>query len=135
MSDFKSLCDQLTQRIQSAYSEGVTLEDAEKLASEFLFAMIKVSAELKNADLDTRMKKTGVKAVRAAIYLDTVQKNEKKPTEAQIAALVDTNELVQTEQVSFDTAEVARDDLERYYNIFKEAHVHFRGVSKGRFDG
>jgi len=133
MSNFKALCQQLETKIQNAYTEGVTLEDAEKLAGEFLYVMLKVSEELKNASLDARMKKTGVKAVRAAIYLDVVQKNEKKPTEAAIAAMVDTNEVVQNEQVGFDTAEVNAEELERYYQIFREAHVWARGIAKGNY--
>jgi len=134
MSNFKALCQQLETKIQNAYTEGVTLEDAEKLAGEFLYVMLKVSEELKNASLDARMKKTGVKAVRAAIYLDVVQKADKRPTEAQTAAIIDSNEIVQKEQEVYDLAEVTADELERYYQIFREAHIHFRGISRGKFE-
>ncbi len=132
---FNSLCQALEQKIQESYQEGVTMETAEKLAAEFLHAQMVVSTELSKADLDSRMRKTGVKAIRAAIYLDTIQKNEKKPTEAGIAALIDTNELVAGEQKDFDEAEVKRDELERYYNIFQQAHVYYRNVAKGNFNG
>lgn len=134
MTNFQKLCKSLEEKIQAAYTAGVTLDEAEKLASEFLYAMMAVSTELKDADLDSRMKKAGVKGVRAALYLSTVQSSERKPTEAQIAAMIDVNEVVQGEQDGFDRAEVSRDELERYYQIFKEAHVHFRGVSKGKFE-
>ncbi len=80
------------------------------------------------------MRKSGVKAVRAAIYLDIVQKSEKKPTEAQISAQIESDKLVLDEQRDLDSSEVSRDELERYYNIFQNAHVHYRNVSKGKFE-
>jgi len=130
---FTKLCEQLEAKIQKTYEEGTTLEEAEKLAAEFLGAMMKVSSELKAKDLDSRMKKSGVKAVRAAAYLDIVQKTEKKPTETQIASMIDTDDLVSNEQYGLDKAEVERDDLKRYYDIFQNAHVFYRGVAKGSF--
>ncbi len=134
MTNFQTLCNQLEAKIQAASTEGTTLAEAEKLAAEFLYAQLAVSTELKTADLDARMKKSGVKGVRAAIYLATVQNADKKPTEATIAALVDTNDVVQGEQQSLDLAEVNRDELERYYSIFQNAHIYFRGIAKGKFD-
>ena len=124
----------LQAKIQGAYEEGVTLDQAEKLAGEFLYAQLQVSSELKKADLDSRMRKTGVKAVRAAIYMDASTKSEKKPTEATLSALVDMHEVVQTEQEAFDKAEVEKDELIRLYNVFREAHVYFRGIAKGKFE-
>ncbi len=134
MTNFETLCKGLEEKIQAAYTEGLTIADAEKLAGEFLGAMLAVSVELKAADLSSRMHKAGVKAVRAGVYLKTIQGVDKKPTEAAIAALVDTNEVVQSEQDAYDTAEVDKDNLERYYNIFREAHVWARGISRGKFD-
>ena len=131
---FKELCDSLEAKIQDSYNEGVTLESAEKLAGEFLFAQMSVSAELKKADLSARMRKSGVKAVRAAVYIEAATKDPKKPTEAMLSSIVDTTDLVQSEQEELDKAEVERDELERFYSIFREAHVHFRGIAKGRFD-
>lgn len=134
MSNFETLCKSLEAKIQAAYTEGTTINEAEKLAGEFLFAMMQVSSELKDADLNARMRKTGVKAVKAALYLSEVQKSEKKPTEAMLAAMVDANAVVQDEQNGYDKAEVDSADLERYYNIFREAHIYFRGIAKGKFD-
>src|SRR5689334_18557792 len=103
MSKFKDMCEQLQSKIQSSYEEGVTLEQAERLAAEFLYAQLQVSNELKKADLDSRMRKSGVKAVRAAIYLDIISKSEgKRPTEAQLAATIDSDSLVTGEQKDFD---------------------------------
>lgn len=132
--NLKQLCQSLETKIQNAYTEGVTLDEAEKLASEFLYAQLQISTHLKTADLDSRMRKTGVKAVRAAIYMDAATKTDKKPSDVLLEATVNMNELVQGEQNDFDKAEADRDELERYYNIFREAHIHFRGIAKGKFE-
>lgn len=136
MTNFEKLCKQLESKIVAAYEEGVTLEVAERLAGEFLFAQLQVSAQLKTASLDSRMRKSGVKAVRAAIYLESAKPGAdgKKPTEAALTALLDSNELVNGEQTAFDEAEVAAEELERYYNIFQNAHIYFRGIAKGKFE-
>lgn len=131
---FIKLCEQLETKIQNSYVDGLTMEAAEQLAGEFLYAQIKVSAELKKADLDCRMRKTGVKAVRAAIYMEAATKDPKKPSDVMLAAMVDMNDIVQGEQTEYDKAEVDKDALERYYNIFREAHIYYRGVAKGKFD-
>ena len=134
MNKFKQLCETLEAKIQKSYEEGVTLEEAERLAAEFLQAQLITSSELKKADLDTRMRKTGVKAIRAAVYLDTVNKAEKKPTEAAIEHTINISDIVEKEQSAFDKAEVEKDELTRYYNIFREGHIYYRGISKGKFE-
>jgi hypothetical protein len=130
MSKIMDFCSKLENKIIESYEDGITLEVAEKLAGEFLHAQMVISSELKKKDLDSRMKKQGVKALRAALYLDQKSKAE-KITEANMAALLDSNELVSSEQNSLDEAEANRDELERYYNIFNSAHVYFRQLSKG----
>jgi len=132
--NFKELCKQLEAKIQQSYEQGTTMEEAEKLAGEFLSAQMAVSEELKTKDLDSRMRKSGLKAVRASAYLDIVQKADKKPTETQIDSMINTDPLVSQEQDGYDKAEVEKEALERYYNIFREAHIFYRGVSKGRFE-
>lgn len=134
MTKFEALCKSMEDKIKGAFQEGVSLEDAEKLAGEFLYAQIQVSSQLKTADLDARMRKTGVKAVRAAIYLDGATKGDKKPSDVMLQALVDADPIVQGEQNDYDKAEASKDELERYYNIFREAHIHFRGIAKGKFE-
>lgn len=133
MSDFKSFCDMLELRIQESYEEGVTAADAEALAGQFLHGQLQVSKELHKLDLDARMRKTGVKAVKAAVYLAEIQKVDKKPSDVLLSALVDSSDLVTGEQNRLDTAEADRDELERLYNVFIQAHVHFRQMSKGNF--
>lgn len=130
---FKELCKKLETKIQESYETGVSLQEAERLAGEFLYALIKVSDELRITDLDARTKKAGVKAIRAAVYLEAATKDPKKPSDVMLSALVDTSELVQGEQDRLDMAEVDRDALERYYNIFNQAHLHFRAIAKGSF--
>src|SRR5690554_4693134 len=133
--NFLNLCEELESKIQEVYEKGITPEDAEKLAAKFLYAQMVISRELRKADLDTKMRKTGVKALRAAVYLDTVKSQEKKPTEATISATIDTHGVVQQEQDSFDKAEVLKAELERYYDIFTNGHIYARGVAKGTFGG
>lgn len=128
------LCKNLEKKIQTAYEQGTSLEEAEKLAGEFLYAMLQVSTQLQVLDLDSRMKKTGLKAIRATVLLDEIRKADKKPSDTVLVALVDSNETVIAQQDLLDTAEVEHDRIERYYNIFLNAHIFFRGVSKGRFE-
>lgn len=132
---FEELVKSLELKIQASYESGVSLEEAEKLASEFLFAQLTVSNQLRKADLDSRIRKSGLKAVKAAVYTDACSKADKKPTEGALEHLLNMNELVSGEQDSLDKAEVQRDELSRIYNIFQAAHVHFRQISKGQFGG
>lgn len=132
--EFIAFCEVLTEAIKSAYEEGITLDEAEKLAGKFLYAQIETSKELQRADLDARMRKSGTKAVKAAIYMEHATATDKKPSDVMLQAQVDRNDLVIGEQQRLDEAEVDRDALQNYMNIFKEAHIHFRSISKGRFE-
>lgn len=133
--NFKELCQSLEIKIQESYESGVTLQDAERLAGEFLYALLQVSNELRVTDLDARAKKAGVKAIRAAVYLEAATKDPKKPSDVMLQALVDISDLVQGEQDKLDQEESKRDALERYYNIFNQSHLHFRAIAKGSFGG
>lgn len=135
MSKFQEICQELEAVILDSYENGTTMEQAERLAARFLHAQLVVSAELRKADLNSRMRKSGLKAIRSAVYIDAATKTDKKPTEAALSATVDLNDIVQGEQAAFDTAEVDRDDLERYYNVFGNAHIFYRSVSKGAYGG
>ncbi len=96
---------------------------------------MQISQALQSADLDARMRKSGVKAVRAAIYMEAATKNEKKPSDVMLDAIVNMDKVVQSEQDGLDGAEVGRASLERYYDIFGNGHIFFRGVAKGNFGG
>lgn len=124
----------LEKKIIDTYESGVTLEEAEKLAAEFLHAQLSVSSELSKADLDARMKKSGNKAIRSTAYLEIVSAADKKPTEAQIAAFIETDKTVTVQQDLLDRAEVLLAELERYYSIFQNAHIYYRGIAKGKFE-
>lgn len=132
--DLKTLCVELEVAIQSAYEEGIGLPDAEKLATKFLYALVQVSTALKDADLDARMKKAGLKTIKSTVRQEEIGKHEKKPTEGQLEDAVNTHQDVQTVQDALDEAEVSRDLLQNYFVVFKEAQVHFRGIAKGRFE-
>jgi hypothetical protein len=126
--------EDLEHKIINSYTEGVTISEAEALAAEFLHAMITLSNDLKNTDLDVRMRKVGTKAIKAQVYLEEAAKGAKKPSDSMLAALIDHNDLVKVGQKEFDEAEAKKEHLERLFAVFKEAHVHYRGISKGRYD-
>lgn len=130
MKEFKELEDVIKQ----SYESGVTMTEAEKLAARFLHAQMVVAEKLRNQDLDARMRKSGIKAVKAAVYQDEARKVDKKPSDTYLNSLVDMSDLVQGEQGRLDEAEVDRDLLQNYYNIFREAHIYFRTVSKGSYE-
>ena len=123
------------EAIQSAYTEGVSMEQAEKLAAKFLHAQIKAGAALREADLDARMRKTGVKAVKAAVYLEEAKKGDKKPSDVMLEAIVNNTGKVKDLQNQLDTAEAYRDQLVNYLSVFREGHIYFRGIAKGNFNG
>lgn len=134
MNKFEQYCKELQANIKSAYEEGVTLEAAEKLAAKFLDAGIEVGEELKVSDLDRRMKKAGLKAIKAASYLNAATQGDRKPSDKLIEAVIDSDREVSTQQELLDIAEVYVNNLENYLRVFHEAHIFFRGVSKGRFE-
>ncbi len=133
--NFTSLCEELQEEIKNAYTSEISLTKAEKLAAKFLYGQMEVSKQLQTVDLDSRMKKSGVKAVKAGVYMEVATATDKKPSDTFIEQVVNKHDLVNKQQDSLDTAEVDRDTLERYYNIFREAHIYFRGMAKQSFGG
>lgn len=121
--------------IKNAYESGVTIDEAEKYAPQFLYAQIQLSAALKEQDLNVRMRKTGLKALRAAVYMDKATATDRKPSDSLLEAHVNMSEAVVKEQNEFDAEDVTREELQNQFNICKEAHIFFRGISKGRYDG
>lgn len=126
----KEVCERLEERIKSAYAEGVTVEESERLAAEFLYAQIRITEALRVYSLDARMRKAGLKAVKAAVFLDGARQGEKKPSDGILNAQVDISDLVGSEQRGFDEAEVATEALQNYLRIFDSAHVYFRQLAK-----
>lgn len=132
---FNDLCSELEAAIEDIYANGISMEAAEKLSARFLYAQMILTKSLKDTSLDARMRKSGLKAIRSAVYLEAASKGDKKPTEAMLSATVDTNDLVQGEQQGLDTAEVSKEEMERYFDIFENGHIFLRGVAKGNFNG
>ena len=132
--NFKEMAANLTIEIQETYESGVTMESAEKLAAKFLHAQIVISDELSVVDIDARMKRAGTKALKASVYLAEVEKVDKKPSDTMLEALVLRTREVQEQVTAEIHAEVDKDQLINYFQIFKEAHIYFRGIAKGRFE-
>lgn len=132
---FTALCIELEAEIKNAYEQSITTGEAEKLAAKFLHAMLITADRLREVDLNVRMRKTGVKAVKAGVYMQAATAGDKKPSDVLLQNLVELDASVSELQVEFDTAESEHDHLQNKYNIFKEAHIFFRGVSKGNFNG
>lgn len=132
---FKERCKELETIIQNAHENSLTLDEAEKASANFIHAMMQVSFELSKADLNARTRKSGVKAVRAAIYLDIVQKSDKKPTETAIESMINIDPLVASEQAALDDAEVLKAELERLWDVYNQSVFHFRNSSKGAHGG
>jgi len=130
-----SLYTELNEKIGQVYTEACTMAEAEQLSAGFLTAMLNLSGELKKADMDARMRKSGVKALRASAYLEIIKNNEKKPVEALISALIDTDTTVLAEQTALDEAEANEAELERMFSVYREAHLYFRSISKGQYNG
>lgn len=135
MKTFKQTIQELEKDIQDSYENGVSPDEAEKLAGKFLKAQIIISSELTNADRDARMRKSGLKAIKAAAYLAEVQRADKKPSDTYLEQVINTNTIVVNEQDQLDKAEIEYAELSRLLQIFNNAHIHYRGIAKGTFGG
>ena len=129
------ICEELKLSIKSAYEQGVSIPEAEKLAARTLTVRLELADEIKIFALDSRMKKHGVKAVRAKVYMDEISKNEKKPPEAYLENAVNLSEEVAGEEENYGLSETELHRLEAYLDVFKDAHIYFRTIAKGSFEG
>jgi hypothetical protein len=120
--------------IVEAYEGGVTMPEAEKHAARCLAIQMLISDALKVVDLDARMRKNGVKTIRATTYMDELNKYDKKPAEGFMDNVLAMNALCNKEQDAYDRAEVSKAALERDFGILHEGHIYFRGIAKGRFE-
>lgn len=134
-SELTKLIEELTGLIKSSYEESITVSEAEKLAGRFLEAQLQLTKALSSADLDSRMKKSGLKALKAGTYLEAATGGEKKPSDTLLNNIVDDNDAVKLAQAEFDSAEVYKDELYNYFSIFRESHIHFRTIARGSFGG
>lgn len=120
--------------VERAHAEGTTLDEAEKLAARFLAAQMQVAEELASLDLEARVKKNGLKAIKSAAYMAEATKGEKKPSEGFLENVVNLDKTVAVAQDTFDRADARKESLLLYMGIFKDAHIYFRGIAKGRFE-
>lgn len=126
----EAFCSALEEKIKDAYEQSITITEAEKLAGEFLHAQMYIARALQTRSLDARMRKQGVKAIRAGVYLEGAMAGDKKPSDVLLNAQVDADERVKLAQGQFDTAEVEAEALQNYFRIFESAHVYFRQLSR-----
>lgn len=124
----------LEQKIIQTAQEGVTPMVAETIAAEFLSAQIQVSEELKVTAIKAKLLKSILKEERAKLLYKEATTPDKKPSDSILQAVVDKDQNVLYCQKNFDTGEEDAKELERLYDIFRESHIYYRGVSKGKFD-
>lgn len=121
--------------VQAAYRTGTTLEEAEKHAARFLEAQLNVASELAKLDIDARMKKNGMKAAKAQVYLDLCGKSEKKPSDTFLEQQVTLDKTANVAVDLYEYADARRENLMLFLGIFKDAHIYFRGIAKGNYSG
>lgn len=124
----------LKEVIARAYKDGISIQEAERYAAHTLTARLEIADRLRTIDLDARMKKNGVKAVRGQAYLEEIGKHDKKPTESWLEAAVNTNVLVKAEETQYAEAEVESDYLHALLLVFQDAHIYFRSIMKGAYE-
>lgn len=127
----ETVIESLKTKLTNSYTEGISIEEAEKLAGEFLSVMWLTSDALEVSGLDARMRKAGLKAIRAAVYLDACKASDKKPSDVWLENFVTSDKLVTEEQRGFDESEERRNKLERDYEILNQGHIYFRQQSRG----
>jgi hypothetical protein len=131
----QELLQSIQTKLEDTHEKGITLEEAEKEAAKCLAAQFEIAKHLKAVDLEARQKKNGLKQIRAAIYKEECKKSDKKPSDTYLEQLINTHELVVGNQERLDEAEVERDDLERSNDNCLNAHIYYRTLSKGAFNG
>lgn len=133
MDEFKTTINSVKEQIEASYEKGMTVSEAEVFATKLLGYMMQLSEAIRSADLDCRMRRAGLKAIRAAMYLEFAAKGDKKPSDVMLDHMINSNPLVQGEQERFDNAEVNKEEIERNFKIFELAHQHFKKMGQGAF--
>ncbi len=134
-SDEPSQFEELVEIVKAAYVTGTTMEEAERHAARFLEAQLSIASNLATLDLSARMKKNGMKAARAQCYITECSATEKKPSDTFLEQKVQLDPFVCKAVDLFETADARRENLAIYLGIFKDAHVFFRGIAKGVYNG
>jgi hypothetical protein len=126
---------ELKATIDRIYNEGCTIIEAERLAARTLSIRLDISDRIKEVDLDARMKRHGVKAIRAQAYMDELVKYDKKPAEGLLDHAVNLSELVSAAEGLYSSADTEVDRLKAYLDVFKDAHLYFRNIARGTYEG
>jgi hypothetical protein len=134
-NDLQQIFDDLKESVTAAYNCGTTMEEAEKLAGRCLGAQLDIAKALSSTDLDTRMKKNGMKAAKAQAYMTEVGKYDKKPSDTLIENAVALDSMANKAVDLYETADAKKEELTLYFGIFKDAHIYFRTIAKGTFNG
>ncbi len=121
---------ELRADIERAYSEGVSLEQAERLAAKVLLVQMEIANSLETIDLDARMKKSGLKAIQARCYARIISNADKKPTEKALEHGINADADVLAAQQALDEGAAKKESLSLYFGLFHEAHIYFRGISR-----
>lgn len=127
-------CAALKAIVDKAYAEGVLMDDAEKYAARFLSAQMLIAEELQRVDLEARMRKNGVKAAKASIWIAAATKDEKKPSDKFLDSIVDSDVAARAEQEAYDRVDSYKESLSLYLGVFKDGHIYMRGIAKGRYE-
>jgi hypothetical protein len=125
---------ELKATIDRVYNEGCTILEAERLAARTLSIRLDISDRIKEVDLDARMKRHGVKATRAQVYMDEIVKFDKKPAEAYLENAVNLSNLVDVAESLYSIADTEVDRLKTYLGVFSDAHIYFRTIAKGTYE-
>ena len=125
---------ELKATIDRVYNEGCTVLEAERLAAKTLSVRLEISDRIKEVDLDARMKKHGIKAIRAKEYMDELAKYDKKPAEGLLEHAVNLSELVGAAEGLYNNADTEVDRLKTYLGVFSDAHIFFRTIAKGSYE-
>lgn len=128
-----NLFQELRDFVTEAYEQGTTIEEAEKIAARCLGAQLDIAKALSTADLDSRMKKNGMKASKAKAYSVEMNKYDKKPSDSVLENAVALDPLANQSVDAYEKADAKREELTLYFGIFKDAHIYFRGIAKGSY--
>ena len=130
LSEFDSL-------IENAYKAHVTLPEAERLASKFLYFMNIIANELKNVGLDAAMRKNGLDDIHNALRIDLRSKykgGNGGTSEPTIEAMIETDQTYRDHRTSLNITKNEKDFLESKFKTAETSHIFFRGIAKGKYD-
>lgn len=121
---------ELETKMRIFYDTDFSISECEKLSSLACVLMMEIASELKRLDLDSRNRKTLLKAQRGSEYIDLLKTQDKKPTEAYLEHSLNISKEIINQQNQIDDLESEKLYYERMISTCEHAHVFFRGVAK-----